>query len=331
MAPKLDLFPKIECPRCKKLLLEQDYESHANSHSSQILPYLFLGNMQSAYNKKELTVRTSITDIMNMAGEVENKFMTCRVGCPCEGGGIDCNGRKHNSSNSSVSTSSSTRSLLSNDSSRDVSTTRTRAGSVEDVDGVSIGAGRGSTDQASKPADNNNDDDDDNNNNTDKAQTTLPQRLTCKDERISSSIDQASDADSNELEPLFHYHTFGVADAADTNLLTLFDTTYREIEEVRQRDGRILVHCIQGISRSVSVVIAYLMRSQAWSLRKAYNHVKAIRTIAKPIVAFVEQLQNFERLLGQSMELDGYDGSQPSIRVDEIHDATAMVINSSSK
>ena len=38
-------------------------------------------------------------------------------------------------------------------------------------------------------------------------------------------------------------------------------------DEVQQLGGRVLVHCMTGLSRSPTVVIYYLMRRNSWRLR----------------------------------------------------------------
>ena len=52
-----------------------------------------------------------------------------------------------------------------------------------------------------------------------------------------------------------------------------------------------LVHCSQGVSRSVTLVVAYLM----WKLGKSYYEVfevvKAIRGVASPNIGFSCQVQ----------------------------------------
>jgi dual specificity MAP kinase phosphatase len=54
----------------------------------------------------------------------------------------------------------------------------------------------------------------------------------------------------------------------------------------RQAGGCVLVHCSQGVSRSVTLVVAYLM----WKLGKSYYEVfevvKAIRGVASPNIGF---------------------------------------------
>ena len=41
--------------------------------------------------------------------------------------------------------------------------------------------------------------------------------------------------------------------------------------------ANVMVHCFAGISRSATLVIAYIMRKYKWSLKKAYEAVKTIR------------------------------------------------------
>jgi hypothetical protein len=95
-APKSDLLPKVTCPRCEQQVVEEEMESHRNSHSTEILPFLYLGGERNAHNKKELIVRTGVTAILNLAEEVHNCFKECREGCECQGGGSDCNGNSDN-------------------------------------------------------------------------------------------------------------------------------------------------------------------------------------------------------------------------------------------
>jgi protein-tyrosine phosphatase len=64
------------------------------------------------------------------------------------------------------------------------------------------------------------------------------------------------------IKPLFPkdftYKVINVADVSSTNLLRHFPAAIQFIKEGVQQGG-ILIHCFAGVSRSASVVIAYLM------------------------------------------------------------------------
>jgi len=69
------------------------------------------------------------------------------------------------------------------------------------------------------------------------------------------------------------------------------------VDEARRVECGVLVHCLAGISRSVSVTVAYLMSSMCLSLDDAYTLVKRRRPHASPSLNFMGQLLDFEASL----------------------------------
>lgn len=69
-------------------------------------------------------------------------------------------------------------------------------------------------------------------------------------------------------------------------------TTAFIAEGLRMR-GSVLVHCVQGMSRSASVVSAYLMAAHGWSVREAVEFVRSKSHNALPNSGFVSQLQEY--------------------------------------
>eukprot|EP00746_Dinoflagellata_sp_MGD_P050747 gnl/MRDRNA2_/MRDRNA2_227059_c0_seq1.p1 gnl/MRDRNA2_/MRDRNA2_227059_c0~~gnl/MRDRNA2_/MRDRNA2_227059_c0_seq1.p1 ORF type:complete len:182 (-),score=34.04 gnl/MRDRNA2_/MRDRNA2_227059_c0_seq1:62-580(-) len=68
-------------------------------------------------------------------------------------------------------------------------------------------------------------------------------------------------------------------------------TTYSEIHDaLHSGAGGILVHCASGVSRSASIVIAYLMREEGLSYATALESVRGIRSIVFPNSGFTQQL-----------------------------------------
>lgn len=70
------------------------------------------------------------------------------------------------------------------------------------------------------------------------------------------------------------------------------------VESVRLSGGKVLVHCLAGISRSPTICIAYLMYSRHLSLDQAHDFIKQRRTLISPNLNFMRQLAEYERLLG---------------------------------
>jgi len=56
--------------------------------------------------------------------------------------------------------------------------------------------------------------------------------------------------------------------------------------------GKVLVHCMQGVSRSVTFVIAFLMWRQKASYEQVFEAVKSIRGVANPNIGFCFQVHH---------------------------------------
>ena len=82
-------------------------------------------------------------------------------------------------------------------------------------------------------------------------------------------------------------------DSEQTNLQKFFPLVFKFIDKARSDGGRVFVHCFAGLSRSATIVIAYLMKDKALTFAAAYDFVNARRCI-QPNEGFRRQLRKFE-------------------------------------
>jgi dual specificity MAP kinase phosphatase len=76
------------------------------------------------------------------------------------------------------------------------------------------------------------------------------------------------------------------------------------IDEGRSQNIGVLVHCLAGVSRSVTITVAYLMSHMRLSLNDAFSLVRSRKSNVGPNFYFMEQLHAFEReltLMGTTM------------------------------
>lgn len=86
------------------------------------------------------------------------------------------------------------------------------------------------------------------------------------------------------------------ADYDHRNSIEAATQLIHEIHEQHPRTG-VLVHCSMGISRSASTIIAYLMQYNGMTLREAWEHTLARRSIIRPNAGFLSLLGALERKL----------------------------------
>ena len=88
----------------------------------------------------------------------------------------------------------------------------------------------------------------------------------------------------------FVYRTLWLQDSPSEDITSILYDVFDYFEDVREQSGRVFVHCCQGVSRSTSLVIAYLMWREGQSFDDAFQYVKAARGIADPNMGFACQL-----------------------------------------
>ncbi|EJF57740.1 phosphatases II [Dichomitus squalens LYAD-421 SS1] len=88
-----------------------------------------------------------------------------------------------------------------------------------------------------------------------------------------------------------------VEDKSEESLLAYLDDAVRWIAHARAQAGsRVLVHCVWGMSRSASVVAAFLISTLRLSLDDALRVLRARRRVARPNPGFAAQLRIYERV-----------------------------------
>jgi len=63
----------------------------------------------------------------------------------------------------------------------------------------------------------------------------------------------------------------------------------------------VFVHCQAGVSRSATVVIAYLMKHTLMTMTDAYKYVRGRRPVVSPNLNFMGQLLEFEEDLNSGI------------------------------
>lgn len=61
--------------------------------------------------------------------------------------------------------------------------------------------------------------------------------------------------------------------------------------------SKIVVHCLMGVSRSATTVMAYLIRFQGLTSEEAFDLVKEKRMVVSPNDGFLDQLKKYEKEL----------------------------------
>lgn len=94
----------------------------------------------------------------------------------------------------------------------------------------------------------------------------------------------------------FKYLTLPAIDTKSFDLSQHFDNSNLFISNALKSDplNKIYVHCVCGVSRSVSIVCAYLIQEHGLTPFEAIKKIKSQRNCANPNDGFVAQLETYQ-------------------------------------
>ncbi|KAH3891810.1 serine/threonine/tyrosine-interacting-like protein 1 isoform X2 [Dreissena polymorpha] len=84
-------------------------------------------------------------------------------------------------------------------------------------------------------------------------------------------------------------------DSSDANLAAKFELACKFLDSCKDNKKPVLVFSNLGISRSVAIVIAYLIYHKKMSLKDAFNHAHKCSNFIQPVQSFMDQLADWEK------------------------------------
>ena len=79
---------------------------------------------------------------------------------------------------------------------------------------------------------------------------------------------------SNYFKDYFDYYNIEIRDEIDASFDSEFKKCLEYIKDQIDNNKKVIVHCNQGRSRSVAVIIGYLMKYQKYNIDDAYKMIK---------------------------------------------------------
>ena len=93
------------------------------------------------------------------------------------------------------------------------------------------------------------------------------------------------------------YKSYHLKDHVREDIQCVFYDAVDFMMKAREEGGKVYVHCVQGISRSSTICIAYMMFTEGINFTEGYRRVKERRQCANPNLTFITQLDWFYKRL----------------------------------
>ena len=101
----------------------------------------------------------------------------------------------------------------------------------------------------------------------------------------------------------FNYLNLELLDEKFFDIKSSFNASNKFIDKCIENNEKIYIHCMCGVSRSVTLVIAYLIYKYKFSVKKSLEKIRTIRPKANPNSGFIDQLNKYYRELYQTDDI----------------------------
>jgi protein-tyrosine phosphatase len=108
-----------------------------------------------------------------------------------------------------------------------------------------------------------------------------------------------ADAPGDFRFPGVEYLVLPAVDAEDYDIRDDAVRAVRFIQDAVSKNERVLVHCRAGVSRSATVVLFYLILSEAYTLPSALLRLRRARPVVRPNAGFLRHLAATDERLRQ--------------------------------
>ena len=115
---------------------------------------------------------------------------------------------------------------------------------------------------------------------------------------ITHVINCAADYSADyHLDKGIKYLSLHLKDHVRENIESVFYEAIDFINDAKSKNGRVYVHCVQGISRSTTICLSYMIFTDKITMEEGLQHIRSRRQIANPNMTFLSQLIWFQRRL----------------------------------
>ena len=134
---------------------------------------------------------------------------------------------------------------------------------------------------------------------------------------METSNDEVTDANNYDKSPSIKYLPIFLRDDPGADLIKCFFQTidFVENEKESNKPKKILIHCIEGISRAPALIAGYLMWKQNIKTENAIEFIKSKRNCIDINLGFIIQLQKWENYLFSSPDKMQIFKLSPNIRL----------------